>query len=311
MGGVKKVERVETAYGTFFTWEDDLLSNQLKEYSAHTRNELAMVLSFLRDGDIVLDVGANIGTFCVPIADRVGERGRVHAFEALPEHFRLLVDNIEANGKGGVVEPHLGIVSDEKYPYRAFTWESGSAHTTFRRDGVDPMEGEVPIEGVGELEFIHLDRFWSEGMGRVRMIKIDTDGHELGIIKSCVNIIQKYKPILYLEVWRGALEKFGVTPEDIEAILKREGYDLFRNIGERNSSHDEFRIARLRSLRDGGDFFDVLAVHPSDDRYPKQYISSLAQDIEKAGEGAKRVLRKVLPGGVRRVLRKLVGRRPG
>ena len=57
--------------------------------------------------------------------------------------------------------------------------------------------------------------------------------------------------------------------DDIDRFLQAFGYHYFRNVGERNSDNDSFRIARIRSLAEGGDFFDLLAVHPRDPRYPR------------------------------------------
>jgi hypothetical protein len=43
-------------------------------------------------------------------------------------------------------------------------------------------------------------------------------------------------------------------------------YRLFRNVGERNANHDNFVVAELTSLQEGGEFFDVLAIHRDDHR---------------------------------------------
>ena len=50
-------------------------------YGEWAEGELNLFLQIVRPGDIVLDVGANIGAFTVPLAKRVGMSGRIYAFE--------------------------------------------------------------------------------------------------------------------------------------------------------------------------------------------------------------------------------------
>jgi len=61
----RETERVETDHGTFRSFRDDLVTRQLRRFGAHQRNELAMLLGFVRPGDRVVDVGAHVGTFSV------------------------------------------------------------------------------------------------------------------------------------------------------------------------------------------------------------------------------------------------------
>ena len=69
------IENVKTIYGTFNSWKGDLITEQLKQYSAHTRNELAMIKSLIEHGDNILDIGAHIGTFSIPFSQFNGKSG--------------------------------------------------------------------------------------------------------------------------------------------------------------------------------------------------------------------------------------------
>jgi Methyltransferase FkbM domain len=68
---------VDTTFGRIETFVDDLITNQLLQFGAHTRPELALLLSIIEPGDFVFDVGAHIGTFSAPVARRVGPTGKV------------------------------------------------------------------------------------------------------------------------------------------------------------------------------------------------------------------------------------------
>lgn len=62
------------------------------------RRELDFVLDHLGEGDVFVDVGANIGKFALPAAVRVGASGHVIAIEPEQENLRLLRSSIELNG---------------------------------------------------------------------------------------------------------------------------------------------------------------------------------------------------------------------
>jgi hypothetical protein len=62
------------------------------------------------------------------------------------------------------------------------------------------------------------------------------------------------------------LRRQGATVIELDRLLRGNGYRLFRNAGERNAAHDNFVVAELSALMDGGRFLDVVAVHRDDER---------------------------------------------
>ena len=90
---MKNLEKIVTPIGTYYGFSGDLISKQLHKYGAHQRNELAMLLSIVREGDVVLDIGANIGTFSIPLSKKVGVNGDVYGFEGDPDIFSVLKKN--------------------------------------------------------------------------------------------------------------------------------------------------------------------------------------------------------------------------
>lgn len=254
-----RTERVTTMYGQFESWSGDLITGQLLRFLAHTRNEIAMLRAFIRPGDHVLDIGAHVGTFAIPLARFAGPAGRVVAFEASPDNFALLQKNVAINDLTHRVETHLGVVSDHR------------GTCAMRRDPGrnSGMWYFVPSGGEdATFATIHLDE-WLAGrpdLRRIDLLKVDAEGAELSVLRCCAGAIEAHRPALYLEVNATALHRLGVTPSELGAFLAERGYRMFRNTGERNSSNDRFRIARIGSLEEGGDFFDVLAFHPADVR---------------------------------------------
>jgi hypothetical protein len=85
-GSAVALERIKVTaiFGTVVAFKDDLITQQIIRFGAHTRPELAFLLNIINPRDKVFDIGAHIGTFAIPIAAKVGSQGRVLAVEGDP-----------------------------------------------------------------------------------------------------------------------------------------------------------------------------------------------------------------------------------
>ena len=101
-----------------------------------------ILCSLAKPGDTFLDVGANMGYYTIKVGTKVGPTGKVFAVEPNPELFRILVENIDINGRSAYCH--------------AFNIAAGAAVgesvLTFRREasggGSVLMPGEQAPEGV-------------------------------------------------------------------------------------------------------------------------------------------------------------------
>lgn len=258
-----ETELIETPFGSFHCPKQGGIVQHLKRFGAHQRNELAMILSMLRPGDHVIDVGAHVGTICLPMATKIGNAGHAYAFEASAEIYELLEKNVAINLKEDLITPLLAIVTDEPGNFLM----DGTFVPRFIRHHDGP--------GVG-AECVHLNEWWEQTSGRLHrggkidFIKVDVEGMETEVLRSCQGILATDKPILYVEVIRRHLKRSGSDIAELDALLRSFGYHYFRNIGVRHAS-DEFQMGRLHRLEQGGPHFDVLAVHPDSDRYPTSF----------------------------------------
>jgi FkbM family methyltransferase len=259
LSGVEEpgVALADSIFGPLLAYHDDLITQQLRSFGAHTRNELAMLLAFVDAGDLVYDVGAHIGTFALPLAAAVGSSGRVIAIEADRRHFALLRRNLESRRLARNGSPLQIAIADAATTYGArsvagnsgATWlaaaETGPAIATARLDDVHAASGETR---------------------RVALIKIDVEGMELSVLNAATAIIDAHRPLLYLEISANQLARHGATPAQIDDFLRRRSYRLFRNAGERNSNHDRFQLIELPNVAAGGEFYDLLAIPTPDAR---------------------------------------------
>jgi FkbM family methyltransferase len=145
-------------------------------YGEYSESELDLMRAFLRNGDTVIDVGANIGDLTVPLAGIVGPEGRVYAVESHPDTFNVLCGNLALNGIHNT-RPINAFVSPSE-PRRDIAEQSPhmSAAQSTPRLSLDFLE----------LEACHL-------------IKVDVDGGELDVLRSGEMLIERFRPILYFE----------------------------------------------------------------------------------------------------------------
>lgn len=106
-------EMVETAdhIKMYINPQDRCLSYSLLFKGIYEEVQTKLFTRVVKKGDIVIDIGANIGYYSLLASKLVGEEGKVYAFEPEPKNFGLLKRNIELNGARNII-PVQAIVAD-------------------------------------------------------------------------------------------------------------------------------------------------------------------------------------------------------
>lgn len=154
----------------FGVWEPDL--------AAHIRSRL-------KQGDVFVDVGANIGFDSLLAARTVGPAGSVVAVEASPMIFDRLLETLRLNGSPANVRPINKAVSERVGVLDLF---AGPQHniglTTTVRRGEMPQLASVEAAPLGDL--LRVDE-----MARARLIKIDVEGGEIEVLAGLLDCIDR------------------------------------------------------------------------------------------------------------------------
>jgi FkbM family methyltransferase len=145
-----------------------------------------------RPGDVVVDVGANIGTHTLALSRIVGPSGVVYAFEPQRILFQALCATMALNSVTNVLALHAAAGTEAGFVHMPEV--DYSRPNNF--GGISATE--VETSGTRRVHQFRLDDVLAERPA-VRFIKIDVEGMERDVLLGATDIIRTRRPILYVE----------------------------------------------------------------------------------------------------------------
>ncbi len=193
--------------------DDHGLSRDLLAYGIREPFSTQVMKEALKPGQVVVDVGANIGYYALLEAKTVGEKGRVYCLEPAPENVEILRRNIAANGYENIEVLHAaaGAASKEGKLYLS---SSHNQHAMLA-ENVRGAVGSVPVQMVSLDDFMRDKPFPS-------LVRMDVEGYELDILRGMKDLFATGKPMqLFIEIHCFFLKEKVL---DLLAILKKAGF---------------------------------------------------------------------------------------
>lgn len=129
----------------------------------------------IREGDVVVDIGANIGYYSLLAGKRVGVNGRVYAVEPVTANYQMLVVNIIKNKYDYILPLKKGISNEIGKSKIYLSWEDCGCHTMRKHHDLFIFN---TVEA-GENEDIETTTLDAEfGDKHIDLIKMDIEGYE-------------------------------------------------------------------------------------------------------------------------------------
>jgi FkbM family methyltransferase len=146
----------------------------------------AWIRNTVRPGDVFYDIGANIGLYTLAAARRVGDKGRVFAFEPHAASFERLCANLLLNGVTGCTTP-LSIAPNDGegfFDFHYAGWQSGASSSQLidrpgTTIGLRELKYGVPVD-------LLVERGW---LPHPDVVKLDVDGREPHIISGMARLL--------------------------------------------------------------------------------------------------------------------------
>jgi len=172
---------------------------------------------FVPDGSLVIDVGANVGFFCLRFAEWVGPAGRVIAIEPEDQNYESLISALARAGMRERVDALKAVASAER-------------GTTFLEiNPLHPADHKLSRNGVGvPVAAVTLDELVDDkGALRPALVKIDVQGAEMLALRGMTDILSVAGPVLFIELSEHGLTSFGTSVAAVLQLLSDNGYEPY------------------------------------------------------------------------------------
>ena len=176
--------------------------------------------------NLVLDIGAHIGYYSLVGSLKVGEGGRVIAFEPSEHNAGLLKKTLVENGITNVVveQKAVGARTGEGKIY--FDPENMGDNRTYDSGG-EPRR-------VKRVQTVALDNYFSRYKGVIDLMKIDIQGYELQALRGMMGLLSKKRiSVIISELWPEGLAMAGGDWRDYIRLLRKNGFKIWQIDEER------------------------------------------------------------------------------
>lgn len=176
-------------YGTMlFNIHDVYIGRSLDEYGEFSEGEVELFRQIVRPGQLIVEVGANIGTHTVFLAQAAGQCGTVLAFEPQRIVYQSLCANMALNNLTNV---HCFCTAVGKEPGQIMV------------PACDPNQpnnfGGLSLGGHAQGETTPVVTVDGFNLSRCEFLKIDVEGMELDVLQGAARTIAECKPLIYVE----------------------------------------------------------------------------------------------------------------
>ncbi len=178
--------------------------------------EFNLIKNFVRPGDVVADIGANMGFYSLWMSKFTSGSAAVHSFEPDEENFQRLQQNIRINKLGHTIIANKTAIGDA----------DGKISFTKGLDGENHIAGSG-TQNIVEVNITTLDKYsQASNVSELKYCKIDVEGFEMSVLKGASGLLTGKKiSILQLEI-NSASNNSGCSIAGLLELLQSFGYLL-------------------------------------------------------------------------------------
>ena len=197
------------------------LALSISHYGTYEELEAKIMEEKIKVGNIVVDVGANIGLHTLNMAKIVGNTGQVFAFEPDPSNFEILEKNVKINNYQNIILEQKA-VGDKNGRTTLYQSDHPGMHRIFPQ--TKQAKGQV------QVALTSLDKYFIDSnlADKINFIKIDVEGLEFSVLKGMKNILKNNKKIKILFEFapKNTMEA-GFTPIELLNYLTSHDFKLY------------------------------------------------------------------------------------
>lgn len=211
----------------------------------------------IKEGDTVIDIGANMGYYTKFLAEKVGAQGAVYSIEPIPDSFEMLSHVKKKLNLTNVRLLNYAISDSSETVTMEIPIQTSGEENLFEAKIVNTSKHSPCVRTV-TVETRTLDSLFLHPGEKISFVKCDVEGHELHCLKGAVSFIEQFNPAWLMEIW-GDLDVTQSEGWSTVNFLKRFGYELYvfdgkqfrpKNPGEKDINYfflTESHVQQLQS----------------------------------------------------------------
>lgn len=182
---------------------------------------ITLIKNRLKEGNVFIDIGANVGSYTLVAAKHVGETGKVIAFEPVGTAYDRLIENISLNNIANI-EPERKAVynKNQNLELHIASNKNLGMSSIYHHDTESGL-----IEKVGAIRFD--DYISDHSIDRIDLIKIDIEGSEMFALQGMKESLEKFKPEIFIELKDEAFQHSDYSVNHVVEFLTRLGYKQY------------------------------------------------------------------------------------
>ena len=185
------------------------------------------VAGFLRKnllpGDNMIDVGANTGIFTALASELVEKEGKVVAFEPEKHMYEQLVNNTKGLTNVNLVNAAAG--DDNQQANLFYNYDNDGGHALW--DPANFGQNQMTRKNKRIIEKVDMVTLDSTIDFVPKIIKIDTEGCELKVLRGAQRILKEHKPFVISEINKMALMEMGTSDAELGKFMTEMGYQAY------------------------------------------------------------------------------------
>lgn len=191
------------------------------------KNERIFYIQNINKGDVVFDVGANIGELTLLFSKFAGPKGHVHAFEPTPKTFEKLKSLLAICGRQNVYLNNMAVTETSgtamfnTYDEKHASWNT-FANRPLKNYGID-IAPAVSIQ----VPTISIDKYCiKNSIDRIDLLKIDVEGAELSVLKGAQKMFEEKKIKLCVFEFGQTIFEMGNKVNDLQLFFKKNNFSV-------------------------------------------------------------------------------------
>jgi len=236
---------INNVHMSFLSTDTWALRKFYRYKARYDEKEIRALTVFVRDKSVFWDIGANYGIYTLSMLKFFGKDNRVVLFEPLPQVFKILKKNLEANSAYEACNIYpincaLGTKTGTDYLYLSSLGTADSrlyepTDNLLLNQGQNRQKIQVSVD---QLDNTALTLFGNYPTDNI--VKIDVQGKELDVLKGAESLISKSeRTVVFLEFWPHGLKQNGVDPKQLLSFFQQRGFSIKGNTDKTITSYDE------------------------------------------------------------------------